>query len=160
MTLTCLLYVPTRGTQPNHTENNNPRSIQAVFFPFIHGCLLFLIGFNGNQVPGPLKHHNKPHFWHFSVSVLEECSTQLAKRGATCRTEVSAGQTSGAGGGLCAVGIRGCTGTETRGFYEKVLFLSGLLGPPAEQGSCEDSESCWVLQDVIHRSCLCAGVHL
>lgn len=116
-----------------------------MFFPFIHGCCLFLIGFNGNQVLGPLKRHKKSNFFNFSVSVLEECSTQLAEKGARYRTEVSTGQTSGAGGGLCAVGICGCTGTETRGFYEKVLFLSGLLGPPAEQGSCEDSESCWVL---------------
>lgn len=77
--------------------------------------------------------------------MMKECSTQLLERGAKCRAEVSTGQTSGAGGGLCAVGIRGCTGTETRGFYEKVLFLSGLLGAPAEQGSCEDSKSCWVL---------------
>lgn len=49
--------------------------------------------------------------------------------GARCRTEVSTGQTSGAGGGLCAVGIRGCTGTETRFLWESTLLKWAAGGP-------------------------------
>lgn len=89
-----------------------------------------------------MEHHNKAHFWHFSVSKPVERSTQLSDKGARCRAEVSAGQTSGAGGGMWEhVGVHG----HRRGLYEKVL-LSGPPRAPAEQGSCEDiRQSCWLL---------------
>ncbi len=52
---------------------------------------------NENQLQGSLNQHNKNNFWHFSGTLLEECSTQLLRgvRAVGTLAEVSVGQALG-----------------------------------------------------------------